>query len=90
LLYSQVLFGFVGLSKFPMASTDVKSAVEKSTVERRSFTISDDEDVFQENEMSTEDREFLETFGEERRKAVIRKVRHAKLVLQMGSNKPDN
>lgn len=62
-----------------MAATDVKSEVEKLSVERKSFEITGSKDLFQHDELSPEDREFLETFGEERRKAVIRKVKHDKL-----------
>jgi hypothetical protein len=63
-----------------MASYDVKSGVEKLTVERKSFELTSDKDLFQDDELSPEDREFLDTFGEERRRAVIRKVNHAKLI----------
>jgi hypothetical protein len=73
-----------------MASTDVKSDAEKLSVERRSFEITRDKDLFQHDELSPEDREFLETFGEERRKAVVRKVKQAKLTLRISSNDPRN
>jgi hypothetical protein len=68
-----------------MASTDVKSGVEKLSVERKSFEIASDEDLFQYDELNPEDREFLDSFGEERRKAVIRKVKHTKSILHASS-----
>jgi hypothetical protein len=66
-----------------MASTDRKPdvvKVEKLSVERTSLEITSDEGPFQHDELNPEDREFLETFGEERRKAVIRKVKQSKLI----------
>jgi hypothetical protein len=73
-----------------MASNDVTSDVAKLSVERKSFEITSDKDLFQQDELSPEDREFLDTFGEERRKAVIRKVKHAKLILHTSSKIPPN
>jgi hypothetical protein len=70
-----------------MVSTDVKSEVEKSSVERKSFEVTVDQDVSRDDEFSPEDLEFLESFGEAQRKAVIRKVRCTRLVLQTISNK---
>jgi hypothetical protein len=73
-----------------MAPNDVKSEVEKLSVERKSFEITSNEISFQQDELSPEDREFLDTFGDERRKAVIRKVKHAKLISLITSKIPWN
>jgi hypothetical protein len=58
-----------------MAPTDMKSEVEKVSLEIQSFEVASDRDAYQQDELNPEDREFLDSFGEERRRKVIRKVK---------------